>query len=95
MLEYNLKLDGITLIKQSETYSSQVSPLAEKVCRENAHASDRITRGLYNNGNSIYNADAVGVYDIRRLYTGRSYPINSLTNPKIGSCVAKAAVMVA
>ena len=67
MLEYKLKLYGITLKKQNEAYSSQVSPLAEKVCRENAHASDRITRGLYNNGNSIYNADAVGAYNILRL----------------------------
>ena len=81
MLEYKLKLYGITLIKQNEAYSSQVSPLAEKVCRENTYASGRVKRGLYKDGNSIYNADAVGAYNILRLYTGRSYPINSLTNP--------------
>lgn len=81
MLEYKLKLYGITLIKQNEAYSSQVSPLAEKVCRENAHDSGRVKRGLYMDGNSIYNADAVGAYNILRLYTGRSYPNKSLTNP--------------
>ena len=81
MLEYKLKLYGITLIKQNEAYSSQVSPLAKEVCRENAHASGRVKRGLYKDGNSIYNADAVGAYNILRLYTGRSYPIKSLTNP--------------
>ena len=81
MLEYKLKLYGITLIKQNEAYSSQVSPLAEKVCRESTYASGRVKRGLYKDGNSIYNADAVGAYNILRLYTGRSYPINSLINP--------------
>lgn len=81
MLEYKLKLYGITLIKQKEAYSSQVSPLAEKVCRENAHASGRVKRGLYKDGNSIYNADTVGAYNNLRLYTERSYPNNSLINP--------------
>ena len=81
MLEYKLKLYGITLIKQNEAYSSQVCPLAEQACMEDAHASGRVKIGLYKDGNSIYNADAVGAYNILRLYTGRSYPINSLTNP--------------
>ena len=81
MLEYKLKLYGITLIKQNGVYSSQVSPLAEKVCRENTYASGRVKRGLYMDGNSIYNADAVGACNILRLYTGRSYPNKSMTNP--------------
>lgn len=81
MLEYKLKLYGITLIKQNEAYSSQVSPLSEKVCRENTYTSGRVKRGLYKDENSIYNADAVGEYNILRLYTGRFYPIKSLINP--------------
>lgn len=81
MLEYKLKLYGITLIKQNEAYSSQVSPLAEKVCRENAHDLGRVKRGLCMDGNSICNADAVGAYNILRLYAGRSYPNKSLINP--------------
>ena len=63
-----MKLHGSTLIKQNEAYSSQVSPLSEKVCRENIYASGRVKRGLYKDGNSIYNADAVGAYNILILY---------------------------
>lgn len=51
------------------------------MCRENAHASGRVKRGLYKDVNSIYNADVVGAYNILRLYTGRSYPNKSLINP--------------
>lgn len=68
MLKYKLKLVGIHLIKQNEAYSSQTSPLADKVCKQNADKKKRICRGLYVDGNNVWNADCVGAYNILRLY---------------------------
>ena len=68
MFEYKLKSAGIRLIKQNEAYSSQTSPLADKVCRQNADKKKRVYRGLFIDGNNIWNADCVGAYNILRLY---------------------------
>jgi putative transposase len=68
MLEYKLALEGINFVKQTESYSSQTSPLADEVCKKNAVKSNRIYRGLYVDGTNIWNADCVGAYNILRLY---------------------------
>jgi len=85
-LEYKLKLNGIKLIKQKESYSSQCSPDSEKVSKKYAKKSNRKYRGLYVNKNTIYNADCVGAYNILRLYAQTIkenilYPLNGLSNP--------------
>ena len=68
MLEYKLAMEGIRLVMVKETFSSQCSPLSEKVCKTYAVKNNRKYRGLYTDGNYIWNADAVGVYNILRLY---------------------------
>lgn len=68
MLEYKLRLEGIRLIKQKESYSSQTSPIAPFVNKEYAKKSNRIKRGLYKDGDNMWNADIVGAYNILRLY---------------------------
>lgn len=88
MLEYKLKLYGIRLIKQEESYSSQCSPKSEEVSKEFAVSHNRVERGLYTEGKQAYNADAVGAYNILRKYCTTSgnditMPIFGLSNPEI------------
>lgn len=66
MLEYKLKAKGIKLIKQQESYSSQVSPLSPKVSKAYAKKTKRVNRGLYKDGEHQWNADVVGAYNILR-----------------------------
>lgn len=76
-LEYKLAMNGITLIRQKESYSSQCSPDTAGVSAAYAQKSNRITRGLYADGKQVYNADSVGAYNILRLYLqkeGKSIP---------------------
>ena len=51
MLQYKLKMNGITLIKQNEAYTSQTSPLCESVTKESAKKNNRIKsikkRGIF------------------------------------------------
>jgi putative transposase len=68
MLEYKLALYGITMIKQTEAYSSQCSPLTKAVSKSNATGSKRVARGLYADNGYVWNADTVGTYNILRLY---------------------------
>ena len=68
MLEYKLKLEGINFRLQKESYTSQVSPLAPEVCKEYAEKKNRISRGLYADGDRAWNADTVGAFNILRLY---------------------------
>jgi len=67
-LEYKLMLEGITLIRQKEHYTSQCSPNSPMVSKKYAQKSNRKKRGLYVDGINIYNADCVGAYNILRLY---------------------------
>ena len=60
MLEYKLAMHGITLVKQTEEYSSQCSPHAPQVTKEYAKKCNRTNRGLYKDQLSVYNADALG-----------------------------------
>ena len=87
MLEYKLKLYGIRLEKQEEAYSSQCAPLSEAVTAEYAEKSNRILRGLYRYEGAVYNADAVGAYNILRKYSAASdkqicMPVSGLSNTK-------------
>lgn len=68
MLEYKLTLEGINFVLQEESYSSQCSPNTPEVSKQYAQKSNRIQRGLYIEGNQIYNADAVGAFNILRKY---------------------------
>ncbi|WP_245526685.1 IS200/IS605 family accessory protein TnpB-related protein [Acetohalobium arabaticum] len=69
-LEYKLNLQGITLIKKSEKYTSQCSPYSKKVTKKYGDKSNRIKRGLYvdKNNNQAFNADSVGSFNILRKY---------------------------
>lgn len=86
MLEYKLKKHGIRFIRIKELYSSQCSPLSKEVSKRYADKSNRIKRGLYKEAGHIWNADAVGAYNIMRLYfkkTGRDkqIPYQNLGSP--------------
>ena len=59
MLEYKLKRYGIRFVKQEESYTSQCSPLSPEVEKRYAEPSNRKERGLYRDGNRVYNADAL------------------------------------
>lgn len=68
MLYYKLAQEGITLVKQKESYSSQTSPLSPGVDKYNADKHNRVKRGLYRDGLYSWNADCVGAYNILRLF---------------------------
>ena len=61
-LEYKLKMKGICLIRQEESYSSQCPPQSEEVSHIYAEKRNRKKRGIYIVDTVIYNADAVGAY---------------------------------
>jgi len=85
MLEYKLKLTGIRLIRQEESYTSQCSPVVKSVSAEYAGKANRIKRGQYRDAGQVWNADAVGAYNILRKYLGtmeNSSP-KGLSAPKI------------
>ena len=72
MLEYKLKLYGIQLIKQEESYTSQCNPLSPEVSKRYAEASNRKERGIYITDGVRFNADAVGAFNILRKYLSLS-----------------------
>ena len=75
-LSYKLALCGIALLRQEEVYSSQCSPFAPAVSKKYAQPKQRVSRGLYKDGNIIFNADTVGAYNILRLARrGMLFPI--------------------
>ena len=87
-LEYKLKKEGIVLIRQEESYTSQCSPKSPEISRKYAEKKNRRNRGLYRDGDEVYNADAVGAYNILRKHmenTEReeSLMITGLSSPKI------------
>ena len=88
MLEYKLKLYGIQLIKQEESYTSQCSPLSSEVSKRYAEASNRKERGKYITNGVRYNADGVGAFNILRKYLSvsgkeKTRSVNGLKNPEI------------
>lgn len=68
MIQYKCALAGINFIKQKEMYSSQTSPLQSSVDKTHATPQKRILRGLYKDGNNVWNSDCVGAFNILRLY---------------------------
>ena len=88
MLEYKLKLYGIQLIKQEESYTSQCSPLSPEVSKRYAEATNRKERGMYITDRVSYNADAVGAFNILRKYLSvsgkqKELSVTGLKNPEI------------
>lgn len=86
LLAYKLARAGIHFIKQKEAYSSQCSPLAEKVSKKYATPNKRIRRGLYADDRKLFNADSVGAFNILRLYNQAkkltiATPVIGLSNP--------------
>ena len=71
MLKYKCELEGIRFVMQKEAYSSQCSPFASEVSSKYANPSSRVHRGLYKDNGCVFNADAVGAYNILRLYLAR------------------------
>ena len=88
MLEYKLAMAGIRLIKQKEAWSSQCSPVSPEVSREYAKKANRRHRGLYKDGGCVWNADAVGAFNILRKYhavSGRRFdmPVSGLEKVRV------------
>lgn len=88
MLEYKLARYGIVLKKQTEEYTSQCSPRTPEVSKRYAKKSNRTNRGLYEDQFHVYNADAVGAYNIMRKYIavfniGKELSVTGLSSPKV------------
>ena len=88
MLEYKLKMYGIRLMRQEESYSSQCAPTSEYVSEAFAVKKNRVKRGLYIDDKHLYNADAVGAYNILRKYSAVlgvtiAMPVSGLDNTMI------------
>lgn len=88
MLEYKLSLYGIRFVKQTESYSSQCSPFSKAVSKEYAVRTNRCMRGLYKDQGVIFQADAVGAYNILRKYFAVSggkqkLSVSGLSDPKV------------
>ena len=93
MLSYKLALYGIQMVKEKETYTSQCSPYAPSVSRTYADKKKRVKRGLYKEGKDVFNADAVGAFNILRKYLAENeketeIPVKGISDP----IVIKAAV---
>lgn len=84
-LEYKLKQEGIKMIWQEESYTSQCSPKSPEISRKYAEKRNRRNRGLYKDGDEIYNADAVGAYNILRKYMKKTEREESLLITKLSS----------
>ena len=87
-LAYKLRLKGIRFVRQEESYSSQCAPCSDTVSKECAKKSNRRMRGLYCVDHHIYNADAVGAFNILRKYhavSGKAMkmPVSGLSDVRI------------
>ena len=86
-LSYKLKKEGIEFIKINEYCSSGCSPKSLTVSKDCYDKTKRKHRGLFVDGNDIYNADAVGAYNIMRLFRQEAcyyfpIPLKGLSNPR-------------
>ncbi|MBR1909672.1 MAG: transposase [Lachnospiraceae bacterium] len=93
MLSYKLALYGIQMIREKESYTSQCGPFAPSVSKEYAVKKNRINRGLYKEDKDVFNADAVGAFNILRKYLAENekeivFPVKGISDP----IVIKAAV---
>ena len=88
LLEYKLACKGINFVLQNECYTSQCAPNTPSVERKYANKLNRVQRGLYVSEGNIYNADAVGAYNILRKYCDehgikKTFSIKGLTSVKV------------
>lgn len=88
LVEYKLAQKGICMVKQKESWSSQCAPDTPEVSKEYAQKENRRKRGLYKSGKSVYNADAVGAYNILRKYMAEcgqktNLPMTGLSDPEL------------
>lgn len=88
MLGYKLRMEGIRFVCLEESYSSQCPPDSPEVSAAYAVRNNRKHRGLYICGDTIYNADSVGAYNILRKYllsSGSEFvvPPMGLSGPQI------------
>lgn len=67
-LQKKCRKHGIRFVLQEESWTSQCSPLAPEVSKKYAVRGNRAQRGLYVDGEFIWNADVVGAYNILRKY---------------------------
>lgn len=86
-LSYKLKQVGIELVIINEAYSSGCSPKSLRVSKEYYDKTKRKHRGLFIDDHDVYNADAVGAYNIMRLFRQNhsldfDMPIKGLSNPR-------------
>ena len=86
-LSYKLKQVGIELVIIDEAYSSGCSPKSLTVSKKYYDKTKRKHRGLFVDDNDIYNADAVGAYNIMRLFRQEAHyyfpiPLKGLSNPR-------------
>lgn len=88
LLKYKLACKGINFVLQNECYTSQCAPNTPSVERKYANKSNRVQRGLYVSEGNIYNADAVGAYNILRKYCDehgikKTFSVKGLTSVKV------------
>lgn len=80
LLRYKLRLFGIILEEQDESWTSQTPP-DQPICKTNAQKKNRIRRGLYKYGDKTFNSDALGAYNIWRKKTKKEASYLSITSP--------------
>lgn len=78
MLAYKLSKAGIILIDQEESWTSQCSPLSPEVSKKYAVSDNRLERGLFRDGDKVWNADAVGAFNILRKWLAVYHPRRKL-----------------
>jgi len=83
MLGYKLSMSGIRFARQEEAWTSQCSPVSAEVSEKYADKTNRKKRGLYKEAGKIWNADAVGAYNILRKYKSMAgvFPADGLSSP--------------
>ncbi|MBR0294759.1 MAG: transposase [Bacilli bacterium] len=86
-LSYKLTQNGIESIIINESYSSGCSPKSNDVSSHCYDIKQRKRRGLFKDGDDIYNSDSVGAYNIMRIYRQDNsldfdIPLKGLSNPK-------------
>lgn len=88
LLKYKLACKGVNFVLQNKCYTSQCAPNTPNVSKKYADKSNRVQRGLYVSEGNIYNADAVGAYNILRKYCDehgvkKTFSIKGLTSVKV------------
>ena len=88
LLQYKLDNIGVKLVRVNEAYSSQCPPCSKGVARKYGCKGRRKKRGLYKYQKKIYNADALGAFNILRIYyqiidkSDYSLDYRCISNPK-------------